>query len=73
MVASARFACNDPEQKSALARKIGAEFERYRTDADLIARGIVYVVKLLFFIFIFFQFCQVSVFHCYFALLIHPS
>ena len=32
-------ACNDPEAKSALARKISADYERYASDASFIASG----------------------------------
>ena len=32
-------ACNDPEAKSALARKIGEDYDRYASDASLIASG----------------------------------
>ena len=32
-------ACNDPEAKSALARKISADYARYAADAELIASG----------------------------------
>ena len=34
-------ACNDPEAKSALAKKIAADYARYAGDADLVARGVV--------------------------------
>ena len=32
-------ACNDPEAKSALAKQISAEYQRYASDASLIASG----------------------------------
>ena len=32
-------ACNDPEAKSALAKQISADYERYASDASLIASG----------------------------------
>ena len=32
-------ACNDPEAKSALAKQIVADYERYAKDAELIASG----------------------------------
>ena len=32
-------ACNDPEAKSALAKQISADYERYAKDAELIASG----------------------------------
>ena len=32
-------ACNDPEAKSALAKQIAADYERYASDAALIASG----------------------------------
>ena len=32
-------ACNDPEAKSALARKISADYQRYASDVTLIASG----------------------------------
>ena len=32
-------ACNDPEAKSALAKQISADYERYASDAALIASG----------------------------------
>ena len=34
-------ACNDPEAKSALAKKIAADYARYAGDGDLVARGVV--------------------------------
>ena len=32
-------ACNDPEAKSALAKQVSAEYQRYASDASLIASG----------------------------------
>ena len=32
-------ACNDPEAKSALAKQVSAEYQRYAADAELIASG----------------------------------
>ena len=32
-------ACNDPEAKSALAKRIEADYAKYANDADLIAKG----------------------------------
>ena len=32
-------ACNDPEAKSALAKQISADYDRYASDAELIASG----------------------------------
>ena len=32
-------ACNDPEAKSALAKQVSAEYQRYASDAELLASG----------------------------------
>ena len=32
-------ACNDPEAKSALAKQLSADYDRYASDAELIASG----------------------------------